>query len=238
MGEAMSEVAQPLSFGIVAEGAADHTVLKRILAGYFDNPDLATNPLQPLRDATGTFESGGWAQVLEYCQSEKFRSAFSFNDYIIIQIDTDISDKHPSYGISHHSESGPKSPEQLVSEVCAKLIEQMGKAFYDAHKQKILFAVCVHSIECWLLPLYWTDNRREKIINCMTSLNEQLSKQHGFSIDAKDPRYYDKAAKDYSKRKKLLAHWHHNPSLKCFIDHLEARFQRGFVQPEAKPSSR
>ena len=220
----------PPIFGIVAEGAADHTVLKRVLAGYFGTSDIVTNALQPLRDATTeAFAPGGWAQVLEYCRSEHLRSAFSQNEYIVIQIDTDVSEKHPSYGIPHRDESGERSPEQLIAAVCAKLISLMDEAFYRKYQRKIIFAVCVHSIECWLLPIYYHDGRKEKTVNCLQSLNEKLIQQLGFSIDSKDTKYYDTAAKRYSKSKELKAHWAHNPSLKHFVTSLEDRFQRGFV---------
>ena len=228
----MSEHQNTPTFGIVAEGAADHTVLRLLLAGYFGDSDIVTRPLQPVRDETGTFESGGWAQVLEYCASAQFRSAFDYTDFIVIQIDTDVSDKHPSYGISHHDSAGPLSCEKLVEAVCDKLISTIGLDFYQKQKDKILFAVCVHSIECWILPLYFTDGRREKIVNCLGSLNEKLIEKHRFSIDAKSTHYYLKAAKDFSKTKALKAHWHQNPSLKIFVGHLEQRFGRGFVLSE------
>lgn len=102
----MTTATQTPTIGIIGEGPADYTIIQMILAGYFGDPDIDPNPLQPLRDASGTFEAGGWHQVLEYCGSEKFRSAFMSNDYIIVQIDTDISERHPTYQVPHRDASG------------------------------------------------------------------------------------------------------------------------------------
>lgn len=216
------------NIGIVSEGPADYTVLQLVLAGYFQDPDIDPNPLQPLLDATGTFADGGWHQVLEYCKSEQFRSAFNSNDYIIVQIDTDISEEHPAYNIPHRDPTGKAHTcEQLIELVYAKLIELIGIDFYAIHKERIIFSICVHSMECWILPLYWSDSRKERTENCLNCLNEKLSKQ-GFTIHEKNTQYYRKAAKDYSKNRTLRQRWKDNPSLKIFIDNLENRFDRGF----------
>jgi hypothetical protein len=176
---------------------------------------------------------------MKYCRSEDFRGAFNHNHYIVIQIDTDISAEHPAYGIAHQDATGriysPAELVQLVQLVSDKLIEQIGDAFYQAYRERVIFVICVHQIECWLLPLYWTDGRREKIVRCLQSLNEQLGPQFGFTIEdkAKDPRLYRKAAKPYVKQRMLRQHWQANPSLAIFINNLEQRFYRGFAAPPA-----
>lgn len=231
----MADGTQTPSIGVVAEGPSDHTVLQLILAGYFHDPDIDPKPLQPLRDATGTFEEkGGWHQVLEYCASEKFRAAFRDNDYIVVQIDTDASEQHPAYGVPHRDKDGRiLTCEELIICVTDKLVETIGPEFYAAHGNRILFAICVHSLECWLLPLYWDDKRRERTNNCLPCLNEQIDARFGFRIDAKDARYYYKIAKPYAKERTLRQHWQANPSLQVFVEALESRFGRGFVEKGA-----
>jgi hypothetical protein len=83
-----------ISFGLVTEGLTDQIAIEHILAGYFDNPDLDIRQLQPERDKDNDNKSkfGGWTLVFDYCKSRDFREAFQFIDYIIIQIDTDISE--------------------------------------------------------------------------------------------------------------------------------------------------
>ena len=74
-----------VSFGLVSEGPSDQIVIENILFGLFKNPDLAINRLQPKPR-----EAGNWVKVLDYCSSSEFKSALTFNDYLIVQIDTDV----------------------------------------------------------------------------------------------------------------------------------------------------
>jgi hypothetical protein len=86
--------------GLITEGITDQIVIENILMGYFDSNEdyIEFMELQPLRDETDNKSGyGGWGKVLEYCESSKFKGALQFHDYIIVQIDTDISD---DYGIS------------------------------------------------------------------------------------------------------------------------------------------
>ena len=67
---------------------------------------------------------------------------------------------------------------QGIERVVAKLIGLIGKTIYDKYKDKIIFAISVHSLECWLLPLYYTDNRKAKILHCTKTVDEQLKKNN------------------------------------------------------------
>ena len=214
------------NFGLITEGLTDQIVIESILAGYFNNPDIDIRPLQPERDKDDENKShnyGGWSQVFAYCESNNFKEAFQFIDYIIIQIDTDVSE---DYNIAHQDENGEFTPQQLIAKVIDKFRDGIGEDFYNTNQQKIIFAISVHSIECWLLPLYYTDKQKKaKCKNCLNTLNYELSKQHKFTIDknAKNPEYYREIAKQYGKHKVLMKHYQDNPSLKIFIEEIESR---------------
>jgi hypothetical protein len=214
------------NFGLITEGLTDQIVIESILAGYFNNPDIDIRPLQPERDKDDENKShnyGGWSQVFAYCESNNFKEAFQFIDYIIIQIDTDVSEY---YNIAHQDEKGEFTPQQLIAKVIEKFRDGIGEDFYNTNQQKIIFAISVHSIECWLLPLYYTDKQKKaKCKNCLNTLNYELSKQHKFTIDknAKNPEYYREIAKQYGKHKVLMKHYQDNPSLKIFIEEIESR---------------
>ncbi len=158
-----------VKFGFITEGLTDQIVIEYILSGYFDTDDLDINELQPIRDETDKNRSenyGGWTLVFEYCKSDRFKQAFQFNDYIIIQIDTDVcEEKH--YDVSKRNEDGKElEPVDLIHNVREKFKKELiGEEFFNNNKEKIIFAISVHSIECWLLPLYFTDNRKAKIVN-------------------------------------------------------------------------
>ncbi len=214
-----------ISFGLITEGLTDQIVIENILAGYFKSLDLDVEPLQPERDKDNQNKSkyGGWTLVFDYCKSKDFRESFQFIDYIIIQIDTDVSE---DYHIAHQHENGEFSPQQLIAKVIDKFRDGIGEDFYNTNKQKIIFAISVHSIECWLLPLYYTDKQKKaKCKNCLKTLNYELSKQHKFTIDknAKNPEYYREIAKQYGKHKVLMKHYQDNPSLKIFIEEIKSR---------------
>ena len=212
-----------ISFGLITEGLTDQIVIENILAGYFKNPDLDIRPLQPERDKDDENKFtgyGSWSQVFAYCRSRDFQESFQFNDYIIIQIDTDTSQE---YGIPEQDENGEFTPEQLIEKVIEKFKQEIGEDFYNKFQQRIIWAISVHSIECWLLPLYYQDSKKSKLKNCLGTLNQELIKKHDFTIDAKKPEYYREISQKYSKHKNLMACYQDNPSLKSFVVDIESK---------------
>ena len=214
-----------ISFGLITEGLTDQIVIENILAGYFNSPDLDIRQLQPERDKDNENKStyGGWTIVFDYCKSRDFQEALQFIDYIIIQIDTDVSEL---YNIPKQDENGEFTPQQLIAKVIEKFRSAIGDDFYSKYKQKIIFAISLHSIECWLLPLYYTDKKKKyKFKNCLETLNLELPKKHNFTIDAnaKNPEYYRVISELYRKHKVLMNHYEENPSLKNFIENIQSR---------------
>ncbi len=216
-------------FGFITEGVTDQIVIENILNGYFDTYDIEINELQPPRDRTdkNRVESyGGWTLVFEYCKSKRFREAFPYHDYIIVQIDTDTSEeKH--YDISKRDKNGKElTPSELIQKVTEKFRGLIGEEFFDANKDKIIFAISVHSVECWLLPIYYKDNRKSKTENCLKTLNRGLQKKEDFTIDPGNKGhsdYYERVSKFYCKKKNLMKCYKENPSLKIFIEEIEKR---------------
>lgn len=218
-------------FGLITEGLTDQIVIEKILAGFFDSQNIEVTPLQPKRnkDNQNKSQSGGWTLVFDYCHSKKFQESFRFFDYIIIQIDTDVlvDSENSNYNIPSRDDNGDElTPQQLIEKVIEKFRDAIGEDFYNTNQQKILFAISVHSLECWLLPLYYTDKKKQaKVNNCLDTLNLQLAKKHKFTIDpnAKNPEYYREFSKQYSKQKVLMKHYAENPSLKAFIEEIQSR---------------
>jgi hypothetical protein len=215
------------TFGFITEGITDQIVIEYILNGYFNTDDIDINELQPIRDETDKNRSesyGGWTLVFDYCKSNKFKQAFQFNDFVIIQIDTDVcEEKH--YDISKRGANGNElEPVDLIQNVKEKFKKELiGEDFFNKNEERIIFAISVHSIECWLLPLYFSDNRKGKTVQCLRTLNEALRRKEKFTIDSKNPRYYEKLAKQYRKSKKLMKLYKENHSLKIFVEEIEKR---------------
>lgn len=210
------------SFRLITEGVTDQITLEIILSIFYDNTDIDVERLQPPGDETDRYRQkdyGGWGEVFRYLQSIEFKEAIDFADYFIVQVDTDVS---PEYNISHQEEGRDLTPEEIFEKVKEKLISQMEDEFYNMYKDRMLFAICIHSIECWFLPLYYTDKRKSKLINCLETLNRQLKGQEGFTIDPKNKnsRYYEKISKKFKNKKILLKLSSQNPSFKIFVNNL------------------
>lgn len=141
-------------FGLAAEGVTDQVTIETILCGYFNNPDLdeSITYLQPLYDETDQKSAGGgWSILLKYLASTYFRDDVVNTEFMVLQIDSDIADK---LGISG---SHQLSIDVLVNHIKTKLIACINSGaahFYEDHAEKFLFAICVHSLECWLVAHY------------------------------------------------------------------------------------
>jgi hypothetical protein len=113
--------------------------------------------------------------------------------------------------------------EIIIENTVQKFIELIGKDFYEKHQQQIIFAISVHSIECWLLPIYYNDNKKAKEINCLDTLNKELAKQEKFTIGEKQPEYYRKIASKFRKSKALKFSHTSQTSFAIFIYDLAKR---------------
>lgn len=205
------------TFGLITEGPTDQVVINHILYGIFDDPDLVINRLQPRQDR----DPANWDQVLKYCCSEEFKPALSYNDYVIVQIDTDvlIQEKLPEkykVDLPHHL-----SIEKIIERVIQllKSLIDSDDTFWEQYGEKVIFAISVHQIECWFLPIYFKTQKKKaiKITGCIETLNEVLPQQEkGLYIKGKDLDYYRRISKHY--RKQILQIYHLNPSLKVFVE--------------------
>ncbi len=214
------------TFKLVTEGITDQIVLEYILTGYFKNEfDVDVDPLLPLRDETDKNRQeentkSGWAQVIEYCKSSDFQDALVYlqdEDYIIVCIDTDVSEK---YDIPKHDENGQViATEQLIQNVIHKFTKLIDN--FEAHQEKIIFAIAVHSIECWLLPLFHEDDDQKagEINDCFEKLREETRNIHGYSLKKK-ANIYRRVVRQYKHHDTLMNLYPKNPSLKYFINSL------------------
>ena len=216
------------TFGLITEGATDQQVIQAVLDGFFDPEEIDTRPFLPVYDNTHKHQVesfSNWQLVLEYCASPKFAEAFPFVDYIVVQVDTDQCDD-PKFGVSKHEEGKLLPPFEIAARVAAKLQEKIGDTVWNRFHERIIFAVAVDTIECWLLPLYAEGKDKAKLLNCMKVLNRALSKkdEHTINPQEKEPRLYAKLARPYSRKRVLTRHSGENPSFAIFIERLNAIF--------------
>jgi len=203
-----------MKFALACEGITDQITIENILCGFFNDEDLEDEItyLQPPFDETELKQSGtgGWTKLLNYLKMSRFRDDVLNNEYVIIQIDTDISE---SYDVKHINENDEAlSIKELVSNVIKRLItkiEEGRSAFYREHKDKIIFCVCVHSIECWLLVYHC---KQLEITDCFEKLKKCVKQ-----VDKKR-KIYDQLSQPFLEKNNLLETAKRDKSLSIFLD--------------------
>jgi len=220
-------------FALVTEGPTDHTVIKNILIGYFKaQREPAINREHP--DPQVKPPAGGWTLLFQYLRDKKFRQAFQLNQFLIIQVDTDVSEQ-VGFDVPHQDGKGPLPVATLVMSVIERLRREIGEPDLTTYSGRFIFAIAVHQIECWMLPLWFSDAKAEKITGCITTLGgckelrEKLKQQRFRWIrpEEKDTRYFE-ASRGFLKTNILNVQGRKNPSLALFLVDLD---QRGLVLP-------
>jgi hypothetical protein len=216
-----------IGFGLVTEGITDQIVIRQILHSFFNDRDIPIEPLSPRIDETDRsrmVEATNWHTVLEYCQSETFREFLEYREeFVVIQIDTDVL-KSENVSKKHLLPSLQADTHETVLNVQNRLIELIGQSFYETHQDRIIFAIAVDAIECWLLPFYFPTEKANasKTVGCLATLNKGLQKAgHKWYIDSKEPKRYEEAVKPFKKQKELLKSYHLNESLSIFVERLK-----------------
>ena len=213
-----------LKFGIIAEGPTDQTVIENILLGYFEDQEEepAINHIQPPRPLTET--PAGWGHVFKSLEQKDHEEALQYNDYLVIHIDTDVQEE-PGFDVPRRDGGKELSVSDRVDRVIARLKQDIDEGFYQANAHRILFAIAVDTIECWLLPLLYGDKKAAKTTGCLESANRALRKTNQNALSAGENKFihaYEKASSGYRKRKTLIELHDKNPSLGLFIKQLDA----------------
>jgi hypothetical protein len=141
-------------FAIIAEGPTDQTVLENIILGYFQKAqeEPVVNFFQPPPPtAASPAPSAGWSLVFSSLRRDDAQTALQFNDYLMIHIDADVQEE-VGFDVPRRGEDNKELPiPDRIKRIITKLTEQIDAAFFQANAHRIVFAVGVDSIECWLL---------------------------------------------------------------------------------------
>jgi hypothetical protein len=216
-----------MTFALITEGASEHRVIKHILSRYFKDQEPYINQIQPKLVNNTQENTGGWNEVLKYCEREELADIMTENDYLVIQIDTDMSEQSP-FDVLHTLNGQPKTSEQLHSDIVDKLQGLIKEEIRTKYGAKIIFAICIDCIECWLLPLYCNDAKRCKTTGCLDTLNRETTKK-GIPVITKDnknssngQRAYDAILKNMKKKAEIEVCSQHNVGFNAFIGHLKS----------------
>ncbi len=163
-----------MRIGLIAEGASELRILKHLIGRYLGT-EHDVNEIQPKTDNKGTqIVPGGWDRVITTFEHENtVKEALVENDYILIQIDTDQAQTAP-FSVCVTDEQGQCcTPEVLYQRVSERILNHIPNIDGE-QKKKIILAICISEIECWLLPIYYSDNKRCKTTGCVKLLNDKL----------------------------------------------------------------
>ncbi|MCX6269648.1 MAG: hypothetical protein NTU44_00225 [Bacteroidetes bacterium] len=220
-----------MNFALITEGASEHRIVKHIVVKYFKDHDPDINQIQPkvIDEKQDDQTKGGWNEVLKYCERElELNNIFVDNDYLIIQIDTDQSQTNP-FNVSHrHPENRDKTVNELYTDVVGKLNGLLPQSIIEKYADKIFFAICIHTIECWLLPLFYNNADRTKTINCLDALNRKLMKKDFHLITKANKNQlhgrtaYEEILKPWKKKKDIQETAKYNYGFKKFVEYLES----------------
>lgn len=205
-------------FGLATEGITDQIVIENILCGFYkdyEDLDQEIQAFEPLRDQTGKKQeegTGGWTRLLTYLSESRFREDVLNSEYTIVQVDSDICDE-----VNFDVKKDTSCIVTFIESIKAKLISSIDKneLFYETNQEKIIFAISVHSLECWLLPIC-KDLKVEKITGCFEALQRECN---GIKVE-KNYSTYDKLSRVFLKNKDLLKISSKNSSFDIFIKSL------------------
>lgn len=207
----------------IGEGVTDVEVIRSILISYTEDKDLFVSALWP----NEKLKPAGWTQVFNYCKTDEFRGAFQYAAYVVVQIDADIFRKGDIPGKYVIPNIHQLEVPALIDAINGLLIREIGDEFFQQYQQRIIFAIAVDQIECWLLPAYFPNQatKAKKTTGCIATLNEALTAtKAGFTIDKKDARYYQKMCrKRFGKKQDLQKFAAMNPSLEIFLKELATK---------------
>ncbi|UKJ74441.1 hypothetical protein [Azospirillum brasilense] len=213
------------TFALITEGITDQAFLQVILEAYYgDDEEIDVTPLEPPRDATDESRQaegghGGWENVLEQCSiKEVVSDAISLNDYLIIQVDTDVCEE-VNFNVSYRYDGRERTTHELIEAVKEKLVSKIDPEVYEKNKDKFIFAIAVHSLECWLLTAHGhTKSAKEKLVECEDQLRRSLGSKKIKYV--KNYYSYISFSKEYRRKKDLMRYVEANISFKIFVESL------------------
>ena len=138
-------------------------------------------------------------------------------EYIVIQIDTDVCEE---YGVKHDLTDTGSFWENIRENLSNRLPEEFDKS-------KLIFAICIDEIECWLIP--FVDTNKKNCVNtnhCVNMVNKGIKGKDLF-IDADNKNSdgaksaYDYILKQKKKTDELKECSEFNFGFKRFIEQLE-----------------
>ncbi|MEA3443617.1 MAG: phage tail protein [Bacteroidota bacterium] len=212
-----------IKIGLITEGITDQFILKPIINNFWKKIEFDFREIQPRIDETDKQEGyGSWVNVLKTCREEDFNTLFKFNDFVVIQIDSDVS-QEKGFDVAHFQNGKQLSEEELCLTIIDKLKSLIPSNLFEKHQEKFLFAIGLHSSECWLLTIVEKGSKKTKTQNCLNHLNKELSRSNFGTINPKNKnnaqsrKTYQTLAKKFKNKIIIQDASGNNSGLKNFV---------------------
>ena len=208
--------------GIVGEGVSDYFILKHIVERYLKDKDVYTIPLKPKLSAQNKQVGfGTWQGVFGYLKGDDnliLEAVKEGCQYVVVQIDTDVSSQ---FGVENNLVD--VDIQAFWNAVRDKLMESVHP---DFPKEKLVFAICIQEIECWLIPFVST-NRDEcgNTDRCLNIVNRHIRAQGCIDKDNKNclqaQRLYNSILSQKRKPKEIGECSHFNHGFAKFVEQMD-----------------
>lgn len=193
-------------FGLACEGPTDQITLENILMGVFeglDDDEIAhVQPRFDKSDENATRAEGNWIRLVEYLGAKRFEDDLAAHDYLIVQIDTDIAEEvHANIAIKDADDK--RLPDAtIVKNAVSRLIDAINANdpnMYAKYEDKLIFAITINSLECWLINTFIDDDAKVCLHanSCFDDLKALLNDIGGYPRLKKRPIIYDRVSKVY-----------------------------------------
>lgn len=216
-----------VKIALITEGITDQFIIKPIIKNCFKNIEFQFNSIQPPVDETDKqADFGNWLNVMNCCEDYiRLKETLLFNDYIVIQIDADVS-HNKGFDV-------PKVANNTIwcDSIIKRLQELIPPGIWETYKERFIFAIGVKIMECWLVAL--VSSRKVETItnNCLYKLNQELAKTKIGKINLNNKnsyqsrKVYQTVASMLKKRKIIEKNAKTNIGFERFIKQLDVIFK-------------
>ncbi len=215
-----------IKIALITEGVTDQFVIKPIIENYYKDKEFRFTPIQPPVDETDKQTGfGSWTNVVNVCKDDNIIELFDYNDFVVIQIDADIS-QEKSFNVPHSNKGNQIESKVLCENIIARLQSFIPEGTWEKYADRFLFAIGIYSIECWLVALVNPRHSNKNIQNCLFRLNNGLSKKNIRPINPKDKNNfnsrtaYKNLANQFRNKKIIDKYANKNIGFECFVEQM------------------